>query len=150
MSDQLTHTPSDILRWLLIDLSTGTDPDDDGSWPIYCNRETETPDNLVVLRDTSGRLDGFHQVDGDAIEFHGIQVTVRSKDHNVGYRKADEIKRAFDNSIVNSTITTPSGVTSQTYTVHAVTRTGDIIPLPTAGSGRRRFTINAVIRLTQS
>lgn len=149
MAETLTHTPADILRWLFIKLSAGTDPGDGSNWPIYAAVELDSPDNLIVTVDTTGIIQGWEQPDGDAIEQHGVQIVIRDKDYNTAYRKAITIRDLVDNTIRNSEVTTPAKTTAQAYTVHSIRRVSGPIPLNTEGSKRNRFTINVLVRLTQ-
>jgi len=148
MSGALNHSPADIVRYLLIDLSQGTLPSDSDSWPIHVAREPDTPDSVITVFDTSGRLDGRAQVSGEMLEHYGIQVRVRDTNPVEGFAKAQDIAIALDQTAYQDTIT----INSDTYLVHAVSRTGGILGLgkETPTSKRNLFTINAVVELRQT
>lgn len=147
-SGTLEHSPADILGQLLVLMGVGTEPTDDLSWPVYVANEPDLPDNCITVYDTAGRDDGRMQVSGERAEHHGVQVRIRSTTHPIGYLKAREVAVALDEDVYQEGVTFDSG---ESYTVHSVSRTGDVLPLgkesPT--SERRLFTVNAVICLKQ-
>jgi hypothetical protein len=143
---QLTHSPADVLRWLLIDLGEGTDPGTEASWPIQATNEPDTPDNLIVLYDTSSDLQGRIQRTGEWNEFKGIAIQVRGADHPTAWAKAEAIRAAVDGDIHNTLIT----VDTSQYIVHSVTRRSGPISLgKEPGTSRFLFTINAVMSVRQ-
>ena len=71
MTSQLDYSPADVLRWLLVSLSAGTDPADDAAWPAYVSNEPDSPDNLLVMYDTAGIPAGFVQSTGEMMEYRG-------------------------------------------------------------------------------
>jgi hypothetical protein len=144
----LAHSPADILRRVLIALGHGTAPSAGGAWPISVGAEPDSPDQALTAYDTSGRIDGYSQVDGEAAEFHGVQVRVRGADHKAGYAKAAAVAKAMDSDILR----TPVTIDGTDYVLHAATRTGGIMGLgyesPT--SKRVLFTINAQVILCRA
>ena len=152
MPGTLTHSPGDVVRWLMVSLGLGADPTVTpyGSWPVFQAVEPSglnVPDNCLTVYDTAGRDGGREQVQGERSEHHGIQVRVRSATHNVGYTKARALAVAFDQTVYQNNVT----ISSQRYLVHCLTRTSDVLYIgfeaPT--SKRTIFTINAVAALWQ-
>lgn len=148
MSGSLTHSPANIIRYLLISEGLGTLPTDSGSWPVYYSNEPGTPDSVITLYDTAGRIDGHSQIDGRVIEHHGIQVRVRCANPENGYAKARAIAVALDEDVSFSGVT----ISTSTYTVYAVTRSSDVLSLgkETPTSKRNLFTVNATVALRQT
>ena len=147
MSGSLTHSPADIVRYCLIDLSLGTLPTSSGDWPITVTQEVEDPDNAITIFDTSGIKQG--RVFGGEIQEHeGFQVRIRATDHSTGHTKANAIKEALDKSILNVGVT----IGSTTYIVYSVSRRSGIFYLGQDVSSSKRviFTINAVVALRQT
>lgn len=145
MSGNLSHTPAQVIRQLLIDLAVGTDITDAAAWPIYGSLHPDTPDNSIAVTDTPGRVNGRSQIDGEVTEHHGVQVRIRGITHEVGYVRANLIKNAIDKESTRAQVV----IGTSTYTVHAITRVGDVIAMgPESPSSRRRlFSINAVVAL---
>lgn len=146
MSGSLAHSPADIIRELLIDLSLGVTPAVGATWPVYAASVPDKPDSLITITDTAGVLDGRNQVDGEVQEHHGFQTAVRCANHSDGYVKAETIAIAFDESVRLNTVT----IGSIQYTVYAVSRKSGVIAVGTGpGDKRHLFTINAVVALRQ-
>jgi len=148
MSGSLVHSPQDVVRYLLIDNTQGTLPSDNDSWPIYTDNEPESPDNCVTIYGVESRDVGRRHVDGRRIEFHGIQVRVRSMGSQTGYIKARQIAVSLDEDVLRDTVT----ISGSVYLVHSVDRVGDVIRLgkEKPNSNRYIYTINAVSPLRQT
>lgn len=144
----LTHSPADVLRYLLVSLGGGTLPAASGSWPIHVSNEPTSPDSVITCYDTSGILNGRIQVTGEMVEHHGIQIRIRSATPAAGYTKANAIKILLDSSINRDSV----NIDGSEYLVHAVTRQGGIANIgrnvPT--SKLNIFTLNAIIALRQT
>jgi len=146
MSGSLTHSPADVVRRLMIAEGLGTDPSDSSSWPIYAHREPNSPDSCITVYDTQGRQDALHQV-GVVTEHHGLNIRVRAAKGETGYTKARAIAIAFDTGIYLDAVTIGSSV----YLIHAITRTGDVLPIGRESTSDRSIhTINAVVALRQT
>jgi hypothetical protein len=147
VSQNLTHSPADVIRRLLIALGVGTDPDALGEWPIFASGEPAVPDNCITLYDTAGAGGGRMMVNGELVSFDGIQARVRASTHPVGWKKADEIQTAFAMDVYNETVV----LESVTYRVFSISRIGDVLALgkesPT--SKRSLFTVNATVAMEQ-
>ena len=147
MPQTLSHSPAQIVRQLLIDLSLGTLPSASGSWPVYATHEPNTPDDCVTVYDTAGTDDGRSMISGELWGHDGFQVRVRGKDHDTGWLKADAIQAGLAESVYDRTVR----VSSSAYLVHAITRIGDVLTLGTEAptSKRSLFTINATLSVKQ-
>ncbi len=148
MSGSLSHSPADIVRRLLIDLSQGTDPSDGGSWPIFTGAESDTPDNAITIYDAASILGGRTQIDGEVQEHYGFRVRVRAVSHAVGDAKARAIAIVLDETVYQDTVT----IGAIQYLVQAVSRKSGVLRLgkEVPGSRRHLFTINAVVALRQT
>lgn len=142
MSLKFLHTPSDIIRWMLIDLGLGTDPEDSGSWPVYRGSEPDTPDSVITVYGTSGQQDGRSQIDGEVFEHHGFMIRVRSNRERTAAAKAYEIDNALNESVQNKLV----NIDGNTYIVCAVNRKGSVnsVGKESPTSERNVFTINAI------
>ena len=154
MPGLLTHSPADVLRRLLIDLGYGSEPATEFEnlpWPIYVGSEPPTPDNCITLYDTGGTGYGFHMIDGERQEKHGIQVRIRAVTYDVGYTKACSLANALDTAIYFE----KPRIGSNHYKVPQFARTSDVLSLGQApggrqskmgrGSRRQIFTINGLL-----
>lgn len=151
MSGALNHTPADVIRELLVDLSLGSEPSDALAWPAYCEHMPDkgahaaNPDNVIVVYTTAGTQGGAIQIDGETPEKRGIQVTVRSNDTGDAYVKAAAILRQFDVGVNRATVI----VGTHTYMVHSIQWTSPPIRLPPDGR-RFLFSCNALAAITQT
>jgi len=146
MSSSLDHSPADVVRWLLIALSQGTDPEAVGSWPIHASSEPDSPDDLITVYDTSGVQQGRVQRTGETVEHRGIMVQVRGTDHATAWAKMDAVKVALDESVRNTLVT----VDDNQYIVYAITKQSGPLSLGTEpNTNRFLFTLNAVVALRQ-
>ena len=154
MSGNLTHSPAQIIRDLLVDLGLGVLPSAGGLWPIFVTGIPDSPDSIITITDTLGTSDGRLQPTGEATEHPGFQVAIRDANHQDGWEKANAIRVALSETILLNTvsITDNVGTGTSTYTVHAVSKIGGVIvlgkELPT--SKRHLFTINATVALRQT
>lgn len=146
----LDHSPADVIRYLLIAMGAGIHPDDlvvnsGTQWPIYAGGEPNVPDETITVYDTAGRDDGRMQYDGERTEHPGIQIRIRARDHQTGYVKARQLAVSLDKEIYQNTVS----IGNSQYFIHAVSRSGNVIPLgkesPT--SKRSLFTINATVTI---
>ncbi len=146
MPGSLTHSPADIMRYLLIDKSLGTLPTSEDDWPIYANSEPDKPDNCITVYDTSNLKHGRTQVDGEVQEHHGIQVRIRSHTDTVAYIKARLIAVTLDSSTYRESVT----IEASQYCVHSFTRTSDVIAIgkeTITPSKRHVLTLNGLVML---
>jgi hypothetical protein len=143
MANTLTHSPADIIRWLLVSLGLGSDPDEGAPWPVYAAGEPNAPDNVITVYDTAGTDDGRSMIDGEVMGHNGVQIRVRSTTHPVGYAKADAVWTALCEEVYDNTVT----IDGVSYLVHSVNKIGDVLALgkEVPASKRSLFTINAVV-----
>lgn len=145
MANTITYSPGDVIAQMLVDLGIGTDSAVLLPWPVFVSSEPDLPDDCVTLYDTTGVIDGRSMIDGRVWTHYGIQVRVRSMNHQAGWAKADEIWTAFGKGVYDRRVT----LGEVNFLVHSINRIEDIIPLGPelggGGKGRRLFTINAVV-----
>lgn len=147
MSGLLTHSVNDVIRRLLVNDGQGTLPSAAGSWPIGVERP-DSPDDCVTVTETTGRRDGRTMTDGEVIEHPGIQVEVRSADHNTGFLKAKQIATYCDEQVRNSGVT----FEGKHYNIVNVSRVGVVMSIgrESPESARELFTFNAMVTLVQT
>ena len=146
MSLPLLHSPAQILRVLLLELSDGTSPSEDVDWPIYVSAEPDQPDNCITLYDTTPQDDGRAMFDGETWHHHGIQVRVRATDHPTGWVKAEALHTSLDEDIYRNTVT----LDAATYTVSGVYKTLLLIlGKDSPRTKRSLFTINCFTSITR-
>ena len=100
-TDELLHSPADILRHLLVDLGAGVLPEDGTktNWPIAEGQELNAPDNAICAYDTEGFDFGRAQVTGQRFEHYGVMLRVRSKVERVGWVKARSLCTIMDQEV---------------------------------------------------
>jgi len=147
MSGSLTHSPSAILRQLLVDLSLGTDPADEGIWPVYQGREPDTPDKTITTYDTEGVQDGRTMVGGRVYEHHGSQIRVRAANEPTAFEKAREIAVDLDEGEYYVAVT----ISTSTYLVQSISRVSGPLSIgKEPNSQRNLITINVKMAIRQT
>lgn len=143
--EALSHSPADIVRYLLVNLSRGSLPEDEAAWPIYVSQEPDHPDSCITVYDTSGIIEGRAQISGEIQEHYGIQIKVRAASPTVAYAKISEVNNWIDKSVRNNLVT----IESSQYLVYAITRKGGILSLgkELSSSKRNLYTVNAIVSL---
>jgi hypothetical protein len=146
MTSALTHSPADVVRWLLINLGLGTDPAADGLWPIHATNEPDWPDNMLTLYDTDPSIDGRIQQTGEITEHRGVQVQVRGVDHPTAWAKVEAVRATMDETVNKHLVI----VESSAYIVYAITRRSGPLALGReSATNRFLFTINVAVALRQ-
>ncbi len=148
MAGILTHSPADIIRYLLIAKGLGVlPPGTNANWPIYSSNTPDLPDRIVSILDMGGAQHGRVHTDGEMQEHEGFIVIVRSLTHQEGYPKARAIAIAMDEDVYDDYVV----IDGVTYLVHAVMRTGDVTTGGTESPDTQRylFRIDAVVSVRQ-
>lgn len=133
MESNIPHGPANVLRWLLIDLDLGTDPDDESDpldrvWPVHDEDEPDLPDNCITVYHTEGQNDGQDPHSGSVWQHIGWQFRIRAKTREAGRRKAYDILNAVCGLYWHTiTVTETIGTLSEDYRIETVTPSG--IPL---------------------
>jgi len=141
----LRHSPSDIIRHLLVNIGVGSLPSDNLEWPIYDSLENDSPDNAITIYCSSGVPMGRQQTNGVIPQQYGVQFRIRANSTVFGYRKASEIEATIDTVVLNNTVT----VDSETYVVKCINRKGTVISLGAESPQTKRtiYTLNALATL---
>lgn len=148
----LNNSPSDILRYLIIDITEGSLPVAGKlyaptDWPVFNDVEPPLPDNCITTFDTTGTDDGRIMLTGEIVHHTGFQIRVRAQDKETGWLKANAIQISLMESVRRVSLT----INTRTYLIHCIAKMGDILSLgkesPT--SKRNLFTLNAVMMVEQ-
>lgn len=144
--DALLTSPAYIITEYLRSQGIVSDPTDDTTWPSYVSYMPDASvvkTDVAVIYNTSGLKDG-RIMDGEVIQHYGIQVKVRSNNHNKGWAKAEAIALSLD-AVLNSDIT----VSSNEYRIYNIQRTTPVVALGTEeGTVKRQlFVINFLVTL---
>jgi len=140
----LYHSAARIVQQLLIDLGLATDYDGaDSAWPSFLGVEPPTPNNVLTLFDTEGRIQGRLMNDGEVQDKPGVQIRIRNESVVDGYVKGRAILNGLDTGVERTSVI----VDEDQYTVQSLTRTTDVLSLGLErGTGRRWLhTINYVV-----
>lgn len=145
----MTHSPANVMKWLLVALGVGTSPELSPlqAWPLYDSSEPGQPDNCITLYDTQGTDDGRSMLDGKLWQHHGFQVRVRSTDQPTGQLKADAVRLCLSQTIYHNSVNRQG----KTYRVWNCAKIGQTIYIgkDKPRSERSLFTINATVALEQ-
>ena len=151
MPRTLDASPAQIVRQLLIDLDIGSEPEFTATlytgedWPAFYGAEPPVPDNLLLVNDTTGELDG-RTFDGEIQEHFGFQILIRSIKHSVGWFKAFNLRATLAESVQYRDVR----VGDESYLVHAISGIGQVLVLGKHGPSKRSlFTVNALLSVRQ-
>ena len=151
MSGTLTHSPSQIVRQLLVDLEQGVLMSElgTGSWPITAGQwpdEVTGMDSAIFVQGTEGQTQGRSMLDGYVFEKHGITVHIRDTRYADGRTKANAIARALDTTTLTSVT-----IDESVYVVSGFHRSGDVLELGKEdGTSRHLFNVNGFLTVRQS
>jgi len=144
-TQKLQASPASIIAYYIInELAEMTDPSDKGDWPIY---KSHLPDgdniktNAGAIYDTSGIQD-MRSMNGKVPEHPGIQIRIRSNNHDTAYTKIEDIARALDD-VFNALIT----IGTVDYEIQNVSRTSPIVSLGVDEKRRFHFVINYILTI---
>jgi hypothetical protein len=143
------NSPAEIIQALLVNLGLGTDPDNTpgGLWPIFIAIEPASPDDLIVINDTSPQYDGRSGPTKQSFQHYGVQIYVRAVDFPTGNLQALAIKVACETQVNQTNVV----IGSYTYLVPALCKFQILRPgFDTPTSKRFVFTMNptsAIIRI---
>ena len=149
MSGALTHSPSQIVQKLLVDLSLGTLASAGGSWPITCGEEPDEKTgrgSQMFVRTTEGLIQGRSSIDGYVFEKCGIQIMIRDTRYEDGRTKAKDVQVALDAVVLRSIV-----ISSSTYVVTGFHRNGSVIEIGReVGTNRHLFSINGYLPVREN
>jgi hypothetical protein len=145
----LQNTPSDVVRYLLVQLDVATLPTDGDDWPAYEGQEPDSPDDCITVYTTTGVDDGRSMIDGELWQHYGVQVRVRSSTSVAGWQKANAIRDAMAKEVQREIVAVPlepGGTATTDYRVAAISKIGQTIPLgKEPHSNRFLFTVNVKV-----
>lgn len=152
MSGTLSHTPSQIIRQLIIDLGLGSDGG--ASWPVYAVQMPNTPDNCVGVIDRAGVGRGRFQVGGEVQEVYGVQIIVRAGDGQTAHVKADAIKSGLTQDVHLDGVTVTDeegyGTATQGYIVYNVSHRSGPFVIPESDTDRKIASLNMLASIQEN
>jgi len=142
-SDVLLNSPARILMlYITGELGLMSDPSDYADWPLYVGFLPDAPDaktNAGCVYNTVGTQDE-RLMSGPVPQHFGVQLRIRSTDHNTGWRKIEEVANALD-AVINATLATAG----EEYEIQNLSRMSPILDLGLEVGARERrfvFTVN--------
>lgn len=147
----ISNSPSEIIAQLVVKGLHGTDATAGNSWPVYISNEPENPDSLIVVTDAVGVKQGRFQIGGQFQEHYGVQVLVRSIEHQIGWQKAEDIAVSFDEDTLNTSVSLEAitGTETITYTIASISRSPILSLGMDRDSNRHFFSLNIRVALRQ-
>jgi len=146
MPGSLLHSPAAIIAQFLIAEGYGN-AHTSATWPVFRHNDPDAPDNVIVVKTTTGISQGTTQFDGEIQEQQGVQILVRSALEETGYVKIKEIVNSLDPLKLKQVV-----IASSTYLIKSFNRSSDILPLgkDMKNSNRVLYTVNYVfsVRVT--
>jgi len=147
MTGFLFHSPAEVIHQALLDLSLANEPSYGYDWPAFVDHLPEEDDDSICVYNTEGTIQGRIQHDGEPVEFHGIQVAVRSAGKANGRLKAHRIARALDTQVRRTEVT----VGSVLYLIQSFNRTTEVVSAGFDKDTRRHLhTINGTLSVIQT
>ena len=130
-----------IAEYLIEAISKMTSPSDRDTWPLYTSHLPDGSDvasNAGCVYDSPGTKDG-RLMSGPIVEHHGVQIKIRSLDHQIGYAKLDELSKALDEISYQSIV-----VNTVTYQIRNASRLTPVTFIGLEEGTKRRdlFTVN--------
>lgn len=146
----LTYQPSRILVQLLIDAGLCVLGDGSTRWSTYYEGHSDTPDDMISIVGTQGRVDSEDQ-HANVDEHHAFQLLVRAADPEAGNSKIETLRDALVRVYQRVVTITPRTGTGKTYVVHNVSGVGPVLPLGVdrPNSSRSLFTWNAYVLISE-
>lgn len=136
----MNHATSEIVQQMLINGGQGSLPEEEEDWPVYADNEPNQPDNLIIIIDTAGVVEGRTSPDGETIEQEGIQITVRSTHPREGFVKARAIAKWIDDQDKFSvTLLETEGTAQHSYRIEALNRVGSVMPIGKEQNASERY-----------
>lgn len=135
-----------IVRSFLVSESLASLPSSDTDWPCHIGSMPDSADVSVCLYDTAAMKDG-RLMDGETIDHPGIQVKIRCKDYQVGWRKISAISASLD--FLNREEIT---IDSETYLIENMNRASSIMPMGIAKDDTKRrylFSVNYTMTIKE-
>lgn len=127
MSGTLTKPQAEIVAQLLINLTLGSEVAATAiaqeAWPVYVLTQGSDIDRSICVFNTSGKISGSKQIDGEVQEMFGVQIKIRDTAIPSGYAKASAIALALDSYYSLSNLV----VEEDEFVVYALTRTSPIM-----------------------
>lgn len=145
----------EIVQKLLIDSGLVGDPEspDTPEWPLFVDAMPEDPDNCLVVDGQAGTIEGRFMVNGEVQGMQGVRIALRSNDPKVGYQLLWDVQQYLDETVylTEVEIEPEEGTDTEVYTVHSMTRQGQILRL---GQGQTSascwlFSVNYLVSFTQ-
>ena len=141
MTNDMQHSPADIVSRLLVTLGVASVPGDVLSWPAYVSSEPDRPDEVITVYDTQGTMEGTAH---EELQGHyGIQIRVRARTHSSGWARSNLIRQALQNQYQTRVV-----IDDQTYLVQCAARFASVIPMGRAReSARILFSQNLLVMI---
>ena len=145
----MNHSPAYIMAQRLIQEGLLTDPSESGDWKVYVGvlpDGKQTEDDIVASIDTTPIKDG-RLMTGANIFHHGVQLLLRSRNHNEGYAKTSALVTAFE-GIDDVTVS----IGDDSYLINSVTQITGIIALGQEEGTKRRvlFSVNFIVTMKET
>ena len=146
-TSKLQASAASIMAYYIInELAKMTDPSDADDWPFYISHLPDGANietNAGAIYDTVGTQD-MRSMNGNVPEHPGIQIRIRSNNHNTAYVKIEDIANALD-EVANDSVE----IGDLEYEIQNVNRTSPIISLGVDENRRFHFTINYIITIRE-
>ena len=165
----LQNSPAEIVAQYLVNIGVGSDataplaakfnnrhkligsgPPNSVQWPVYYANEPSSPDSVITVFDTMGQINSRYMGSGIYYVYWGLQIRVRSYDHQSGWLKAESIRRILS-TITTQNIVSGSYLQSNVYCMLPFTGIGMVLPIgnDTPQTKRKIFTLNLMAIISQ-
>ena len=147
-SIMLLNSPSAVIaEYITATIQSFTDPDAQGSWPLFISHLPDSPDEAAVIKDSPGILDGRLMDSGEVIQHFGLQIRLRSNDSEEGWKKIEALALELDGTAANTLVIK----NETTYSIQNLSRSTPIIPLDREVDKKRRvqYLVNYLLSITE-
>lgn len=137
-----------IIRDFVISRSLGNVYDTPSTWPVFVANIPQSPDNVIVINETTSVRDGRDMISGAYFDRKGVQFLIRSNTYNPGQLKARDIVKDLTETATFPQVYLLSS-SSEYYRINNFSLTSGPIPIgrEIEASKRYQFTINFLVSL---
>lgn len=137
----MAESPAEVLRAWMISQGLGSTVGQSQTWPVYAFNRPDSPDEVIVIYNTSAMLDGRYMRSGEVVEHPGIQVYLRGVTDASAWSKGIAIQDALE-QLKNAAVT----IGQNQYKLSAFSRTSSLTFIGQEEKNKRRqYTINGTV-----
>ena len=147
MAGPMNVSPAEVSANLLVAKSFSPALSGLADWGVRINGQFDQPDRMIIVNDTTGRMDGHRDMINGRQQMHdGVQFMVRDPNEKTGAAKAKALEILLNENVQNFIV----AVGTDTYQVFCYNQTSPIMNIgrEVGKSKRMIWTLNYVMVVT--